>query len=180
MSVDSSRQGSSHSRDSRPGCQLCTLPGLACSLGRLQSALQLKNRLKRYAKRRLRYLQNVIRAKLLSAQGGGTASMGNKDALQPGDAVSVLSKEEIQKTLNHWNGLKGCAFMEEMWVYCGTRQRVLKRVNSFLDERDYKMKKCKGIVILDGVMCNGTKDFGKCDRSCFFFWREEWLKKVEL
>jgi len=106
--------------------------------------------------------------------------MGNKDALQPGDAVSVLSKEEIQKTLNHWNGLKGCAFMEEMWVYCGTTQRVLKRVNSFLDERDYKMKKCKGIVILDGVMCNGTKDFGKCDRSCFFFWRDEWLKKVEL
>jgi hypothetical protein len=27
-------------------------------------------------------------------------------------------------------------------------------------------------------MCQGTKDFGRCDRSCFFFWREEWLEKL--
>ena len=68
--------------------------------------------------------------------------------------------------------------MEEMWVFCGTKQRVLKRVNTFLDERDYKMKRCKGIVILDEVMCSGTKDFDHCDRSCFFLGRQEWLKRM--
>ena len=69
--------------------------------------------------------------------------------------------------------------MEEMWTYCGTEQKILKRVEKLLDEHDYLMKKCKGIVILDGVMCQGTKDFGTCDRSCFYFWREEWLENLE-
>jgi hypothetical protein len=69
--------------------------------------------------------------------------------------------------------------MEEMRPYCGTTKRVLKRVEKFLDERDYLLKKCKGIVILDGVYCGGTNDFGSCDRTCFYFWREEWLKKMD-
>jgi hypothetical protein len=99
--------------------------------------------------------------------------------VQAGDRVRVRSKQEIQATLNRWNQLNRCSFMEEMWPYCGTTQRVLKRVGKFLDERDYLIKKCKGVLILDGVMCQGTKDFGACDRSCFFFWREEWLEKID-
>lgn len=91
----------------------------------------------------------------------------------------VRSAAEIQQTLDRWNSVKGCSFMEEMWPYCGTEQTVLKEVKRFLDERDYLIKKCSRIVILDGVMCQGTKDFGACDRSCFFFWREEWLEKVK-
>lgn len=43
----------------------------------------------------------------------------------------------------------------------------------FLDERDYKVKKVKGIVLLEGVIYQGTPVFGRCDRSCFLFWREE-------
>lgn len=69
--------------------------------------------------------------------------------------------------------------MEEMRPFCDTTQRVLKRVEKFLDERDYLIKRTKGIVLLDGVICIGTGDFGPCDRSCFFFWREEWLKKMD-
>jgi len=26
--------------------------------------------------------------------------------------------------------------------------------------------------------CQGTSDYGRCDRSCFYFWREEWLEKI--
>ena len=98
--------------------------------------------------------------------------------LKAGDRVRIKSKEEIQATLNHWNQLKGCSFMEEMLPYCGTEQRIFKRVEKFLDERDYLLKKCRGIVILDGVFCEGTRDFGPCDRTCFFFWREEWVEKI--
>jgi hypothetical protein len=95
-----------------------------------------------------------------------------------GDTVVVRSFEQIKKTLNRWNQLKGCSFMEEMRPYCGTRQRVFKQVNRFLDERDYLLKKCSGIVLLENVICEGTKDFGPCDRSCFYFWRSEWLQKI--
>lgn len=99
--------------------------------------------------------------------------------LKTGDLVRVRSKEEVEATLNIWRQLKGCGFMEEMEPYCGTTQWVLKPVKRFLDERDYTIKKCQGIVLLEGLMCQGTEAFGPCDRSCYYFWREEWLEKID-
>lgn len=99
--------------------------------------------------------------------------------LNAGDLVRVRSLEEIQATLDRWRSLKGCGFLEEMASYCGTTQRVLKRVERFIDERDYRQKKASGIVLLEGVLCSGTSTTGRCDRSCFFFWREEWLEKLD-
>ena len=49
---------------------------------------------------------------------------------------------------------------------------------SFMDERDYKLKKARGVILLENLICNGTPTFGKCDRCCFLFWREEWLEKI--
>lgn len=95
-----------------------------------------------------------------------------------GDLVRVRSKADIEATLNHWGQLKGCKFMPEMWPYCDTTQRVLKPMERFVDERDLRVKKCRGLVLLEGVMCQGTTEFGRCDRSCFLFWREEWLEKI--
>jgi hypothetical protein len=100
--------------------------------------------------------------------------------LKAGDWVRVRSKEEIQAMLNPWNELRGCGFMSEMWQYCGTVQRVLKPVERFVDERDYQVRKARGIVLLEGVTCNGTEFYGKCDRACFLFWREEWLEKLDI
>jgi hypothetical protein len=99
--------------------------------------------------------------------------------LQAGDWVQVRSRKEIEATLDRWKELKGCAFLEYMWQYCGTTQKVLQVMERFLDERDYKVKKVKGLVLLEGVICHGTPVFGRCDRCCHLFWREEWLEKVE-
>jgi hypothetical protein len=99
--------------------------------------------------------------------------------LQAGDRVRVRSLEEIQATLNPWKELKGCAFLPYMVDYCETTQRVLQPVNRFLDERDYKVKKARGVVLLEGVICSGTPVFGRCDRGCHLFWREEWLVKID-
>jgi hypothetical protein len=100
-------------------------------------------------------------------------------AFQVGDWVRVRSEEEIKSTLNHWRQLKGCTFMAEMAPYCGTIQRVLKPVKRFMDERDHQLKKTKGLVLLERANCQGTDKFGPCDRHCFYFWREEWLEKIE-
>ncbi len=99
--------------------------------------------------------------------------------LQAGDLVRVRSPEEIEATLNHWRQLNGCTFMPEMARFCGTTLRVHKRMERFVDERELKVKKSRGIVLLEGAMCQGTGSFGRCDRSCLFFWREEWLQKVD-
>ncbi len=99
--------------------------------------------------------------------------------LQPGALVRVKSEEAIRATLNGWNELKGCTFIDEMWAYCGSTQKVYKKVENFVDERDFRVKRVKGLYILENVFCEGPKILGKCDRSCFFFWREEWLEKVD-
>jgi hypothetical protein len=100
------------------------------------------------------------------------------EPLKVGDQVRVRSWEEIQATLDPFKELKGCAFLPEMKQFCGTTQRVFQVMERFLDERDYKVKKVRGIVLLEDVICRGTPVFGRCDRSCLLFWRQEWLEKV--
>ena len=100
--------------------------------------------------------------------------------LQAGDMVRVRSKEEILRTLDSEYKLEGCYFMYEMWDYCGSQQKVLKKVNYFYDERNAKMYKAKNIVLLDGVNCSGKigNIMPKCDRNCLFFWKTAWLEKI--
>jgi len=161
-------------------CQIQCLDQLAEPTRTFEILWQRRKRAKRIIKRRWEYLSNSIFGIIHEKDGGKGLEGGlSGNTLVPGDLVRVRSKEEIQSTLDRWNQLKGCGFMEEMMPYCGTRQRVYKRVKRFLDERDYLLKKCTGIVILEGVFCEGTKDFGSCDRSCFFFWREEWLERID-
>jgi hypothetical protein len=100
-------------------------------------------------------------------------------AIQTGDWVRVRSREEIQTTLDPFKELRGCAFLPDMYQYCGSTHRVLVRMERFLDERDYKVKKTRGMILLEGVLCYGTPAFGRCDRRCHLFWREEWLEKIE-
>jgi hypothetical protein len=99
--------------------------------------------------------------------------------LKAGDRVRVRSRDEIEATLNHWRQLRGCTFMSEMAQYCGTEQRVFKRMERFVDERDLRVKKVNGIVLLEGLRCEGTAEFGRCDRACLYFWREEWLERID-
>ena len=103
----------------------------------------------------------------------------SSESLETGDWVRVRSLEEIKMTLNHWRQVKGCGFMPELAEFCGTTQRVLKSMKRFVDERDHRVKKSSGIILLDGVTCQGTAEFGECDRACLHFWRKEWLQKVD-
>lgn len=102
--------------------------------------------------------------------------------LKAGDLVRVRTEEEIVATLDSNGKLKGCGFMKnnKQHQYCGSVQRVYDTVNQFIDERDMsKARKAKGLVMLEGVMCEGGVGIGRCDRSCLMFWREEWLEKME-
>jgi len=93
--------------------------------------------------------------------------------------VRVKSKGEILATLDGRNRLGGLGFMEGMWKYCGQVHTVRKPVRRILDENVYREKAVRGIVILDGLFCEGTADFPHCDRTCYFFWKEEWLEKLD-
>jgi hypothetical protein len=171
---------------------LCQLQGIIHSSPSVKekgvsSVLRFKRSLKRHLSTKSdRRLKNAISSTLDwldRRRGRGNPSRAGAESPPParlnaGDLVRVRSQEEILATLDRWRSLKGCGFLKEMAGYCGTTQKVLKRVERFIDERDYRLKKASGIVLLEGVLCSGTGTTGRCDRACFFFWREEWLEKL--
>jgi len=174
------------------GCQLPNIPNLAVGLAQVEAQplfIRLKRSLagpwnyyvKRWIKQVYRIYTHRTRQSALDRQSGQSAETVKPDQterLTAGDRVRVRSWEEIQALLDPFKETRGCAFLEDMREYCGTQQRVLKSMERFLDERDYKVKKVNGVILLENVICNGTPAFGKCDRSCFLFWREEWLEKI--
>jgi hypothetical protein len=103
-----------------------------------------------------------------------------KLSLQAGDLVEVKSVDEIFATLDGQDKLRGLRFTPEMAKFCGRRFRVYKRLNKIIVEATGELRGIKTpTVLLDGVFCDG-KAHGGCDRSCFCFWREDWLNKVDI
>ncbi len=98
--------------------------------------------------------------------------------LNPGDLVEVLSIREISLTLNARGRNKGLYFIPEMRKYCGQKFKVFKKVETIKLESSGELRRFKSpTVFLEGVYCNGDQD-GGCDRSCFYYWREVWLKRT--
>lgn len=97
--------------------------------------------------------------------------------LQPGELVEVLSEDEIHYTLDDKGRLRGLEFIPEMRKFCGKQFRVYKRLEDIILETTGEIRKIKNTVLLEGAICDGSEHFG-CDRSCFCFWREAWLKRV--
>ncbi len=96
--------------------------------------------------------------------------------LQPGEWVQVRSQEEIHRMLDPHGRYKGLLWMANMDRFCGKRYRVHKRVEKMMLESNGEIRRLKHTVLLEDAMCENL--YG-CDRSCFHFWREAWLKRVD-
>jgi hypothetical protein len=108
---------------------------------------------------------------------GSRRNNGNLD-LKTGDWVEVRSAKDIFGTLDANEKLKGLTFTPEMVKFCGKRFRVYKELDKIILEATGELRKIKSpTFVLEGVFCDG-KAHGGCDRSCFCFWREEWLKRI--
>jgi hypothetical protein len=97
--------------------------------------------------------------------------------LQPGELVEVRSKEEIEATLDDKDAVRGLRFGAEMLPYCGTRARVLDRVERIIDEKTGRMLKLRDCILLEDVWCEGTFRL-LCRRKIYTYWRETWLRRV--
>ena len=99
--------------------------------------------------------------------------------LQPGEWVEVRSIDEINLTLDERQKYKGLYFMPEMEQFCGKKFRVFKKAQTIKLESNGEVRKLKSpSVFLEGVYCTGEGRNEGCDRACFHFWREAWLKRV--
>lgn len=112
-----------------------------------------------------------------SSSHGGTAAADETLALQPGELVEVKSVDEILTTLDRNRRHKGLLWMTGMRKHCGKQYRVYRRVQRITLESNGELRNMKNTVLLEGVMCDG-REFGGCDRCCFHFWREAWLRRV--
>lgn len=98
-----------------------------------------------------------------------------------GELVRIRKREEILSTLDATSSADGCLFMTQMWGLSGTTHRVKKIVNNYFDEHTLKMYRCGApLYLLDGLICDGEGVFGgRCDRSCFLLWHEQWLDNTD-
>jgi hypothetical protein len=64
-----------------------------------------------------------------------------------------------------------------MIAFCEQRFRVHKRLETLFLEESRQIRKMKNTVLLENVFCDGSSY--RCDRSCFYYWREAWLRKVD-
>jgi len=104
--------------------------------------------------------------------------------LEPGEWVTVKTKDEIRKTLNPKGRHRGLWFDREMFPYCGSGKsyRVRRRVEKIIDERSGRMIDLKNeCIALEGVVCSGDYVPGRffCPRGYYPYWRECWLKRAD-
>jgi hypothetical protein len=96
--------------------------------------------------------------------------------LQPGELVEVKSEEDIRRTLDSSDRTCGLGFMGGMARHCGKRYRVYKQARTIILEGSGEVRRLKNTVLLEGVLCDGEHFI--CDRSCFYFWKESWLRRI--
>lgn len=97
-----------------------------------------------------------------------------------GDRVEVRSKEEILATLDRHGCVDGMPFMPEMLVHCGRRFRVEAVAHKTCDTvRQTGGRSLDATVHLTGLCCDGSAH-GGCQAQCNLFWKDVWLKPVDV
>jgi hypothetical protein len=62
-----------------------------------------------------------------------------------------------------------------MAKFCGKKYTVRKRVERIMLESTGQLRGIRNTVLLENVTC---EDLYGCDRSCFHYWREAWLRRT--
>src|ERR1035437_1737289 len=106
------------------------------------------------------------------------AQKDDKGRLTHGQLVEVRSAQEIAATLDADGKLDGVPFMPEMAIHCGRAFRVFRRADITCVE-GHGLRRMNSTVFLEDVRCDGSAHDG-CQRSCLIFWKEAWLKPVEI
>jgi hypothetical protein len=97
-----------------------------------------------------------------------------------GDWVEVRSREEILATLDKQGRVDKLPFMPEMLQHCGQRFQVFKSAHKTCDPPSgLQARRMTTAVHLTGIRCGGEAH-GGCQAGCLIFWKQQWLKKVDV
>jgi len=167
-------------------CQYTRMTDTGRELNRIETFYQIVLRVYPAIKRRIRRWYHKFaekgrrRSNIEKIINGCRPEAGSRDELKIGDIVKVLSYSEIKSTLNEKGYFRGLSFQESMEKWCGNTYQVLKIPEYVLDQAGAKINKCKDVVILRGLYCNGKGTVLEegCDRCCLHYWKTDWVKKV--
>jgi hypothetical protein len=175
--------------DKREGgylCQYTTMADIGRELNRIEKLYQLFLRVYPAIKRRIRKWRYQSPRKSDRRSNGEIIINGHPpedssgDRLKIGDRVKVLSCSQIRSTLNDKGYFKGLSFQDPMEKYCNGTYEVLKLPQYVLDKGGRKINRCKDVVILRGLYCDGKGMLLEegCDMCCVHYWKTDWLKKM--
>ncbi len=101
--------------------------------------------------------------------------------VQVGDLVRVRDHAAILATVDEQLRNRGMGFHPTMVPYCGKSFRVLQRARKIMNERTGQLMVLKNeCLVLEGADCVGKYTNPLlCPRSCYPYWREIWLERVE-
>jgi hypothetical protein len=100
--------------------------------------------------------------------------------LQPGEWVTIKPAEEIAETLDNRGRNRGLTCDFGMSNHSGGKFRVRHRLDRMISEPSGEMRRVEATVVLDGLNCTCANVVGGCPRQDFIYWREIWLKRIEV
>ena len=100
-------------------------------------------------------------------------------ALSPGEWVKVKSASEIKEHLDQKGSNCGLVFQPTMNEAIGKRYEVKFPIRQIIIEQTGKMVQMSNTVALKEVICQGACA-SNCPRSEYLYWRESWLKRVQV
>ncbi len=109
---------------------------------------------------------------------GGIAAPPLAGPVEPGRAVRIRSRAEIEAKLDATRRDRGLSFSDEMVPYCGEVHRVVGSVEHIIDDRSGRMLRLRDCTILDGVTCRGDYH-AFCPRDVYSYWRSAWLEDAK-
>jgi len=173
-------------RDTGYICQYTTMTDIGRELNRIEKFYQFLLRVYPAIQRRIRRWRDKFPQKsdrrsnreIIKDEYQPEDSSG--DRLEIGDIVKVLSYSQIRSTLDDRGVFKNLSFQEPMEKYCNNTYEVLKIPQYLLNNGGRKINKCKDVVILRGLYCDGkgVMTHEGCDMCCLHYWKTDWLKKI--
>jgi hypothetical protein len=103
------------------------------------------------------------------------AAQGKPSRYVAGDCVRVKDADAIRRTLDRRGMLRGLAFTDEQWDYCGRIFQIETQVRRMMNDAG-RMRAIGRTVALVGVTCDGVERTGGCGRACPLLFRDEWLE----
>jgi hypothetical protein len=167
-------------------CQYTTMTDIGRELNRIEKFYQILLRVYPAIKRHIRQWRYKFPKKsdrrsnmeeIINEYQPEDSSAGR---LEIGDTVKILPYSQIKSTLNDSGCFKRLKFQEPMEKYCNNTYEVLKIPQYLLNNGGRKINRCKDVVILRGLYCDGkgVMTHEGCDMCCLHYWKTDWLKKM--